>query len=188
MGDDVILAARKKAARAAAFVRRRRAFDAHSPNSAAMLLQVLDGCRGVPVAGYMPINTEIDPRPAMANALQNGPVGVPVIVATAAPLQFAQWAPDMAMVKGAFGAQIPANPRWMVPQIVIVPLVAWDLSGGRLGYGGGFYDRTLQGLRQGGDVLAIGFAFNVQRDDNLPLESTDQPLDMIVTEDQVIEF
>jgi 5-formyltetrahydrofolate cyclo-ligase len=66
--------------------------------------------------------------------------------------------------------------------------VAWDAQGGRLGYGGGYYDRTLEGLRARGPVLAIGFAFNVQKAEALPLEPTDQPLDMIVTEDRIVQF
>jgi 5-formyltetrahydrofolate cyclo-ligase len=76
----------------------------------------------------------------------------------------------------------------MTPQIVIVPLVAFSRDGGRLGYGGGFYDRTLEQLRAAGPVLAIGFAFDAQEDPEIPLEPTDQPLDMIVTESQVIDI
>mgnify|MGYP002621762116 CR=1 FL=1 len=76
----------------------------------------------------------------------------------------------------------------MVPDVVIVPLVAFDLRGGRLGYGGGFYDRTLEGLRQRGKVTAIGYAFDAQQADDLPLETTDQPLDMIVTETRVLRI
>ena len=75
----------------------------------------------------------------------------------------------------------------MTPQILIVPLVAFDRNGGRLGYGGGFYDRTLQGLRAAGPVMAIGFAFADQQADDLPLEPTDQKLDLIVTEGGIIE-
>ena len=122
----------------------------------------------------------------LAKASAHGAVGVPVITASATPLEFARWSPGVVMVEGAFKAHIPADIEWMIPEIVIVPLVAWDETGGRLGYGGGFYDRTLEGLRARGPVLAIGFAFNVQQAYDLPLEVTDQPLDMIVTEDRVL--
>ena len=135
MDDDVTRQARKKAARKAAFARRKIAYDTCRPGYAGMLSQVLAGYRGVPAAGFMPINTEIDPRPAMAEAAAHGPVGVPVIMAAATPLKFAKWAPDDPMIEGAFKAQIPATLNWMVPQVVIVPLVAWDRHGGRLGYG-----------------------------------------------------
>ncbi len=74
----------------------------------------------------------------------------------------------------------------MTPQILIVPLVAFSRTGGRLGYGGGFYDRTLEQLRAQGPVMAVGFAYAAQEDPALPIESTDQPLDLIVTEQGII--
>ena len=180
------LEAAKAAARAAGFARRKAAFAAAPAAQAEYLSQVLSQYPGLPLSGYMPMRTEIDPLPAMAQAAQRGPVGVPVIIAKGAALQFALWTPDCAMVDGPFKARVPADLHWMTPQILIVPLVAFDRRGGRLGYGGGFYDRTLQGLRANGPVIAIGFAFAAQQDDTLPLEPTDQPLDMIVTESGVI--
>ena len=177
----------KAEARRAAFARRKAAFGSH-PAPAGVLSEVLAGHRGVPLAGYMPIRTEIDPRPAMAEAAAHGPVGVPVIKGAGEPLEFHLWTPGCAMVEGPFGAAIPADPRPMVPQILIVPLVAFTRSGHRLGYGGGFYDRTLAGLRARGPVLAIGFAWAAQEADRLPLEPTDEPLDLIVTETGVIEI
>ena len=180
------LEAQKQAVRAAAFARRKLAFEAQNGAASGLLSEILAGYRGAALAGFMPINTEIDPRPAMAEASAHGAVGVPVITASATPLEFARWSPGVAMVEGAFKAHIPADIEWMIPEIVIVPLVAWDETGGRLGYGGGFYDRTLEGLRARGPVLAIGFVFNVQQAYDLPLEVTDQPLDMIVTEDRVL--
>jgi len=180
------LAAVKAMARKAGFARRQMAFDTAGPVQAAYLSGVLAGYRGVPVSGYMAMRTEIDPTPAMEEAAAHGPVCVPVIMAKGQPLQFRQWSPGCRMVMGSFGALIPESGDWVVPQIMIVPLVAFDRRGGRLGYGGGFYDRTLQGLRERGPVLAIGFAFAAQQDDDLPLEPTDQPLDLIVTERGII--
>ena len=69
-----------------------------------------------------------------------------------------------------------------------MPLVAFDISGGRLGYGGGFYDRTLALLRSKRPTLAIGFAYAVQMEEDLPLEATDQLLDMVITEEKIIRF
>ena len=182
------LEAQKTEARRAAFARRKQAHAAQGGASACVLSDVLAGYRGAPVAGFMPIGTEIDPSPALSEASAHGPVGLPVIEAAGAPLRFALYTPGMQMVEGAFKALIPVELTWMVPEIVIVPLVAWDAQGGRLGYGGGFYDRTLEGLRARGPVLAIGFAFNAQQAEALPLEPTDQPLDMIVTEDRIVQF
>lgn len=74
----------------------------------------------------------------------------------------------------------------MTPEIVIVPLLAFDRQGGRLGYGGGFYDRTLARLRETGAVLTIGFAYAGQEVPVVPMEATDVRLDMVVTERGVI--
>lgn len=181
------LSARKAAARTAAFARRKPLFEAATAAQSGYLSTVLAGYRGVPLSGFMPIRTEIDPIPAMAEATAHGPVGVPVIEAPDSPLKFARWTPDAPMVPGAFGAMIPDQPEFFEPEIVIVPLLAFSRAGGRLGYGGGFYDRTLEQLRSRRATLAIGFAFAGQETDDLPLEETDQPLDLIVTEAGVIE-
>lgn len=178
----------KAQARKEAFARRKPLFEAANAAQAGYLSEVLAGYRGVPLSGFMPIRTEIDPTPAMAEASAHGPVGVPVIEAEAAPLKFARWTPDAAMAAGAFGAQVPAELVFFEPEIVIVPLLAFDRAGGRLGYGGGFYDRTLEMLRVRRSTLAIGFAFAGQEVEICPLEATDQPLDLIVTETGVIEI
>ncbi|WP_342068595.1 5-formyltetrahydrofolate cyclo-ligase [Yoonia algicola] len=175
----------KAAARIAAFARRAAAHTPHIA-TAGYLSEVLAGYRGVPLAGYMAMRTEIDPTPAMAEAAAHGPVGVPVIIGAGQPLKFRVWEPECAMIKGEFGAMIPEAGDWMIPQILIVPLVGFDRRGGRLGYGGGFYDRTLEKLRAVQPTMAIGFAYGAQEDDDLPLEATDQPLDLIVTETGVI--
>jgi len=177
----------KADARKAAFARRKQAFDTAPPDTAAHLCRVLAAHRGLPLSGFLPIRTEIDPTPAMAQAVTLGPVGVPVVDGPGLPLRFALWTPGCTLVRGPFGAMIPADPQWMTPRVVIVPLVAFTRAGGRLGYGGGFYDRTLQGLRaRHPATLAIGYAFAAQEAPDLPLEPTDQPLDLIVTENGVL--
>ncbi|MGX9350823.1 5-formyltetrahydrofolate cyclo-ligase [Shimia sp. W99] len=178
----------KSAARKAAFARRKAAFDGAGPGQAAHLSEVLAGFRGVPLSGFLPIRTEINPVPAMAEAAAHGPVGVPVIQGAGLPLEFSRWEPDMALREGPFGAKVPMVDDYFDPEILIVPLVAFDKNGGRLGYGGGFYDRTLERLRARRATLAIGFAFDAQQADALPLEETDQPLDMIVTESRILDL
>jgi 5-formyltetrahydrofolate cyclo-ligase len=182
------LAEVKAQTRKAAFARRKAAHGARGPATAAVLSEVLAGYRGVPLSGYMPIRTEIDPLPAMAEAAAHGLVGVPVIEGAGRPLLFSRWEPDGPMKEGPFGALIPETDDFFEPEILIVPLVAFDRSGGRLGYGGGFYDRTLERLRAKRATLAIGFAYAAQEAEALPLERTDQTLDMIVTERDVIRF
>ncbi|MBM1219701.1 5-formyltetrahydrofolate cyclo-ligase [Ponticoccus sp. SC2-23] len=181
------LARIKAQARKDAFARRKAAFDVAGPGCAGHLSEVLAGYRGVPLAGYAAMRTEIDPLPALEEAAAHGPVGMPVIMGKAQPLKFRDWTPGCEMIAGEFGAAIPARGDWLEPQILIVPLLAFDWRGGRLGYGGGFYDRTLERLRAAGPVLAIGFAFAAQETESLPTEPIDQPLDLIVTEQGILE-
>lgn len=187
------LAQLKAAARKAAFDRRAAAFDAAKGTgqgalAAARLLEVLEPYAGKTLSGYMAMRSEIDPRPAMDRMAQSGFVTVPVIAAKATPLNFARWTPDCVMVDGPFGARVPEVMDFLEPEVLIVPLVAFDGTGNRLGYGGGFYDRTLEKLRAMRPTVAIGFAWAAQQDDNLPLEPTDQPLDYIVTERETLRF
>ncbi len=92
------------------------------------------------------------------------------------------------MVEGAFGAFVPAVKEYVDPEVLVVPLVAFDAKGNRLGYGGGFYDRTLEGLRAKRATPAFGYAYDAQRAEALPIEPTDQPLDGIITERGVTYF
>lgn len=179
---------RKDAARKAAFARRKVAHEAGGTGRAGLLSGVLAGYRGVPLSGFMPIRTEISPLPAMEEAAAHGPVGVPVIEAAGKPLRFSRWEPGCALRDGPFGAMIPEVDDFFEPEMLVVPLVAFDRQGGRLGYGGGFYDRTLELLRAKRPTLAIGFAYAAQEASDLPLEPTDQPLNMVVTENEVLTF
>ena len=186
MSDD--LAAWKAEARKAAFVRRKAAHAVHGAGRAGVLSGVLAGYRGVPLSGYLAIRTEIDPIAAMEEAAAYGPVGVPVIEGKGVPLRFSRWEPGCALRDGPFGAMVPEVDDFFEPEILIVPLVAFDRKGGRLGYGGGFYDRTLEMLRAKRATLAIGFAYAAQEAEDLPLEPTEQQLDMVVTEAGVISL
>ncbi len=116
------------------------------------------------------------------NAAAGHRLCVPVIQGRGLALRFREWRPGAAMVEGAFGALIPATGDWLDPGLLIAPLVAFDAAGGRLGYGGGFYDRSLQGLRARRRTLAVGFAYSAQQVDIVPRDPTDQPLDAVVTE------
>lgn len=137
---------------------------------------------GATVAGYWPIRDEADPRPAMLT--HPGPQCLPVVLAPATPLLFRRWRPGDPLEGGGLGTWHPPDSAEAVtPDVVIVPLAGFDAAGGRLGYGGGFYDRTLELLRGRGPVLAAGFAFGAQEVGVIPAEVTDQPLDLIITED-----
>ena len=88
-------------------------------------------------------------------------------------------------IEGPFGAKVPLPKNFFTPELLIVPLVAFDRKGGRVGYGGGFYDRTLEKLKMDKPVLAVGFAYSCQEIERVPLEKTDQRLDFVVTEKDV---
>jgi 5-formyltetrahydrofolate cyclo-ligase len=176
----------KAEARAAAFAARKAAFQRGQGQAAEILADVLAAHRGKVLAGYMPMRTEIDPLAAMA--AHQGPVGVPVILGPGQALKFREWSPGCDIEEGAFKAYIPVEGAWVEPEVVIVPLVAFDARGFRLGYGGGFYDRTLEGLRAKRPTIAVGFAFDAQEMPEVPIEDTDQKLDFIVTESGVRAF
>jgi 5-formyltetrahydrofolate cyclo-ligase len=127
---------------------------------------------------------ELDPRPLM-RALHEAGHGVclPVVVERAAPLVFRAWTPETALLPNVFGTSAPpADAPRARPDVLLVPLLAFDRAGWRLGYGGGYYDRTLRELRSHGDALAVGFAYAAQEVEALPREPFDEPLDWIVTE------
>lgn len=141
------------------------------------------------VSAYWPLAEELDPRPTLEALMHNGAEAcLPVMRARAAPLEFHQWQPGAKMKRAAFGVMEPKNTPQCVPDIVIVPLLAFGRDGSRLGYGGGFYDRTIAGLRRGRPVLCVGMAFSVQERDDIPMDAHDQYLDMVVTEKEVIEI
>lgn len=193
MNDPV--AKSKDAARKAAFARRQSAFevdrDAGFPAVAeanGALLKALEGTGSGPVAGYVPIRSEMSPMPAMTQLAASREICVPVMRGPGQGLVFHRWTPGCALVTGPFGVAVPAEPVLVQPAVLIVPLVAFDGSGGRLGYGGGYYDRTLEALRTSGPLLALGLAYGAQRTADLPREETDQPLDGLVTEAGLLQL
>ncbi|MCH8090967.1 MAG: 5-formyltetrahydrofolate cyclo-ligase [Proteobacteria bacterium] len=140
------------------------------------------------VAGYWPMPEEIDVRPLMTHLHLSGHVLVlPVVVGRGQPLIFRQWRPSIALDPGVYGIPVPgAEAPELTPGVLLVPLLAFDDEGRRLGYGAGYYDRTLAALRAGGDILAIGAAYAAQRMDSLPEDASDQRLDWVVTEEGAI--
>ncbi len=144
---------------------------------------------GAVVSGYWPMRSEVDPRPLLLSLQACGhPLCLPAVVGAGQPLRFRAWRPGDALVAGGFGTQVPdAAQAERVPGLLLVPLLAFDRAGFRLGYGGGFYDRTLRALRQAGDVLAVGLAFAAQEVATVPHDAKDARLDWIVTEAEAIE-
>jgi 5-formyltetrahydrofolate cyclo-ligase len=136
------------------------------------------------VAGYWPVGSELDCRPLLhgLDAAGWGCV-LPVVVGATLALRFRSWRPGQPLETGGWRIPEPAaSAPDIIPTVVLVPMVAFDRAGHRLGQGGGHYDRTLAALRSRGSVLAVGLAFAVQEEPALPAEPHDQPLDWLVTE------
>lgn len=150
----------------------------------AALAPRLDLVAGTVVAGYWPMGDEIDPRPLMnALAAQGCALALPVVTAPAMPLEFRAYTVGDALEPGPHGTVHPAAaapPR--LPRVLLVPLLAFDRGCFRLGYGGGYYDRTLEKLRKNAQVRAIGLAFAAQEVAAVPRDGHDQRLDAIATE------
>ncbi len=138
---------------------------------------------GAVVSGYAAIRDELSPLPLLEALCAGGhPVALPVTAGKGAPLIFRAWQPGAPLETGAFSVPVPGeDAAELTPGIVLVPLLAFDRQGFRLGYGAGFYDRTLAGLRAKGSVTAIDIAFDEQRLEAVPRDAYDEPLDWVLT-------
>lgn len=186
-------AAEKAQVRRAAGQVRQRAFDPADKNAVAAeiarrFFEAAPLDAGDVVSAYWPMRSEIDPRPLLAEASARGHVcGLPVVAQQAAPLVFRRWLPGDALVAGSFGEETPSpDAPEVTPTVLVVPLLAFDRRGYRLGYGGGFYDRTLATLRAPGKAFAAGIAFAAQELPEVPIEDTDERLDVVLTETETI--
>lgn len=145
---------------------------------------------GSSVAGYVPMREEMDVMPALGGLFGVGhSLALPVVEAKDQPLRFRQWSPGQDLVAGHWHTRQPLDSAPMVePSVFLVPLVGFDRRGYRLGYGGGFYDRTLTEARERRPVLAIGIAYTVQEVEKIPNDAHDAVLDAIITEREVIRL
>jgi 5-formyltetrahydrofolate cyclo-ligase len=136
------------------------------------------------VSGYWPIEAELDIRPLLRRLAADGcSVALPVVEGRGLPLRFLQWREDEPLDSAGFGLMQPhATAPALEPDLLLVPLLAFDRQGDRLGYGAGYYDLTLAALRRRKAVLAVGVAFAAQEVERVPREPWDEPLDWIVTE------
>jgi 5-formyltetrahydrofolate cyclo-ligase len=166
---------------------RRAALFAGQADHARLIAGLADGL-AVPaaaaVASYWPVRDEADPRPlAAALAARGHPILLPRVAGPDQPLQFRLWRDGDPLRRSAAGICEPlADAPEQAPEAVLVPLLGFDSAGFRLGYGGGYYDRSLAALRARGPVVAIGIAFAGQEVEALPREPHDEALDAVVTE------
>jgi 5-formyltetrahydrofolate cyclo-ligase len=145
---------------------------------------------GAIVAGFMPMKSEINPLPLMRKLADAGArLALPVVAGQGKPLIMRAWAFGQPLAAGVWGIRQPepAAPA-IAPDILIVPLLAFDRAGHRIGYGAGYYDLTIAALRARQAVVAIGVAFAAQEIAAVPATPNDAPLDLVLTEREVIEL
>jgi 5-formyltetrahydrofolate cyclo-ligase len=139
-----------------------------------------------PVGGYWPIRTEVDPRPIMEALLERGQ-DVALSQILHPHLSWRLWQPGDVLVKGGFGVREPGpDAPEVFPSALLVPLVAFDRRGGRIGYGKGHFDRAIAALEAQHPVLTIGLAYAVQEIERVPVEPHDRMLDIVITEAELI--
>ncbi len=155
------------------------------------LLGLLHSLPDGPVACFHSLADELDTAGLIAElACRGRAILLPRVVVPSQPLALHLWAPGQPLVAGRFGLSEPSPDAPVVdPALVVTPLLAVDARGHRLGYGAGFYDRTLAGLiERGVSFMTVGLAFDLQRVERVPIETTDVALDILVTEARVTRF
>lgn len=184
-----VLAERKAALRVELATRRAELADEQGEAAAVAVADRLTREVRLPeaavVAGYWPLAHELDPRPAMRRLSAAGHrLALPRMQGPRAPLAFHAFAWPDPLFLGRFGVREPdAAAAICRPTVVLVPLLGFDRQGHRLGYGKGYYDRTLRALRaEGSGCLAVGLAFAAQEVAELPATASDEPLDLVITE------
>jgi 5-formyltetrahydrofolate cyclo-ligase len=183
----------KQELRAAALAKRDALSDKQRAKSAQALAKrglPLEITRGIVVSGYSPIRNEIDPTPLMLNlAAQGARLALPVINARGKSLTFRAWSPSDRLMLGALGIPEPSPAAAEVdPDVMLVPLAAFDRAGHRIGYGAGHYDYTFAHLRKSKAVTGIGLAFAIQEIETVPALSHDVALDYVLTERDTFDF
>lgn len=177
----------KKAMRRQAKLTRNDAFARHGHDASAAIAAHGIAFAGRPapaiVSGFLAIGDEIDPTPLMQRLLGEGyRLSLPVMEGKGKPLVFRSWSPGEPLAETMWGIREPLPEAEVVdPDIVLGPLLAFDTEGYRLGYGGGFYDRTLAKLRALKPIVSIGIAFDEQKVDAVPHVDYDERLDWILT-------
>ena len=141
------------------------------------------------IAAYSPIHSELDILPLLHHLHKTGhSCCLPVASETAHEFLFKKWVPESIMIQGAFHIPVPEQGELINPDVLLVPLLAFDTDGYRLGYGKGHYDTTLIKLKNTGKIVTIGIGYEVQKVDCVPREPHDQQLDWIITEQKAYKI
>jgi 5-formyltetrahydrofolate cyclo-ligase len=142
------------------------------------------------ISGYWPINHEIDITQLLRSLHGEGmTICLPVYNGLKRSMIFRSWEPGDVLYSGTFGVYEPSREKKALrPAVLLVPLLAFDALGNRLGYGGGCYDSTIIALRRLGDIITVGVAFDCQQVDSVPADERDQRMDWIITEEKVMRL
>lgn len=152
----------------------------------AQLYELLRQQPGITLGVYWPFQAEFDPRPLVDRLIEHGfTAALPVVVDKKGPLEYRLWRPGDPLVDGVWGIPIPERREIAAPQAVLAPLVGFDRQCYRLGYGGGYFDRTLAASVP--KPLAIGVGFELSRVETIYPQDFDAPMDLIVTETQIYQ-
>jgi 5-formyltetrahydrofolate cyclo-ligase len=145
---------------------------------------------GMVVSAYSPIRNEIDPVPLMRKLAEQGAkLALPAVLARGKSLAFRAWSPDDRLMLGPLGIPEPSPAAAeMIPDVMLIPLAAFDRQGHRIGYGAGHYDYTLAHLRKVKAIAAVGIAFAVQEIRAVPALPHDVALDYVLTEKKMFDF
>jgi 5-formyltetrahydrofolate cyclo-ligase len=143
--------------------------------------EILGRMKPLTIGFYLPFKHEIDARPLMRDLLEKGwSAALPVVIEKKGPLEFRAWRPGMLMTPGVYDIPIPAERTIVKPDVLLVPLVGFDGANFRLGYGGGYYDRTLAAMLPRPSTIGVGF--ELSRLETIFPQAHDMPLDVVVTE------
>jgi 5-formyltetrahydrofolate cyclo-ligase len=144
---------------------------------------------GAIIAGYWPIRAELDDLPILKELLRRHHLcALPHVADGEGPLTFRAWTETTPVSAGKYNIMEPTADRVLVPDVLLVPMAAFDRTGHRLGYGAGFYDRTIAHLKATRQVFTVGLAYEAQACAGLPAGDSDARMDMIVTDKNVYTF
>lgn len=173
------------------YLRKRNSLTNRKKSNSKINLKILNFFKNMEhktISGYCSVNGEVDPSLSLNTLSESGhSICLPIIVDKNKKLIFKYWNKKTPMEMGKFGILVPKSDEVKTPNYLLIPTLSFDMSKNRLGYGGGYYDRTLEYLKNKTNCFAIGLAFDEQLSQKLPTEKFDQKLDLIITQSMIVK-
>lgn len=168
--------------------KRTKIFDRYSKeNEITKKLKKIINNKGLIIGCYYATNFEVNLKTFLQFLLkENFQVCLPFINKLNSHLLFKEIKKNTKLLKGKYNIMVPDNENFLIPRILIIPLVGFDLKKNRIGYGGGYYDRTIEFYEKTDSIFKIGIAFDEQETKNLPIEKYDKKLDIIITPSRLV--